>query len=95
LRITLTVTDGVAQAAFTSPHAGVRHSIEAALDQLQATLAESGIELGQASVSDQQHDQDDRPASSLPPAFNPATASTAQADTAPAVRSDGLVDAYV
>lgn len=44
--------DGVAHAQFASPHAAVRDALEAALPQLRAVLADSGITLGQASVGE-------------------------------------------
>lgn len=49
--ITLTVTDDQASAVFASPHAVVRETIESALPRLREVLAESGINLGQASVT--------------------------------------------
>jgi len=98
LRVTLTLTDGIAHAAFVSPHAHVRHSLEAALDHLHATLAQAGIELGQTSVSDQpaQHGHSSHAQPSLPP-LRPATDTppTTLAAAPPAPRSAGLVDAYV
>lgn len=53
LRISLQITDNVAHAAFISPHAAVRQTVENALPQLQELLAQAGISLGQTSVSDQ------------------------------------------
>gem|GEM_PF-581784 len=53
IRISLSLTDGVAQAMFISPHASVRNAVENALPQLQQQLAQAGISLGQTSVSDQ------------------------------------------
>lgn len=53
IRISLTLSDGVAQAMFISPHANVRNAVENALPQLQQQLAQAGISLGQTSVSDQ------------------------------------------
>ncbi|WBY00613.1 flagellar hook-length control protein FliK [Ramlibacter tataouinensis] len=50
LSVTLSVADQQAQALFVSPHAAVRAALEAALPQLRAALADSGIALGQASV---------------------------------------------
>lgn len=44
--------DGVAHAQFVSPHAAVRDALEAAIPQLRAALADSGITLGNASVGD-------------------------------------------
>jgi flagellar hook-length control protein FliK len=49
--ITLTVSDDQASAVFASPHAVVRETIESALPRLREVLAESGINLGQASVT--------------------------------------------
>lgn len=57
VRITLHISDSIAQAAFVSPHAVVRQAIENALPQLQQQLAEAGLSLGQASVNDQQPGQ--------------------------------------
>jgi flagellar hook-length control protein FliK len=53
LRIAIQITDNVAHAAFVSPHAAVRQTVENALPQLQELLAQAGISLGQTSVSDQ------------------------------------------
>jgi len=53
VRITINLSDNVAHAMFVSPHASVRQAIENALGSLQQQLAQSGISLGQTSVSDQ------------------------------------------
>ena len=53
LRISISLHDNTAQAAFVSPHAVVRQAVENALPQLQQLLAEAGIALGDTSVSDQ------------------------------------------
>ena len=50
LKVTLTMADSRAQLAFTSDHAAVRQALEAALPQLRASFADSGINLGQATV---------------------------------------------
>lgn len=50
LKVTLTMADSRAQLAFTSDHAAVRQALEAALPQLRASFADSGITLGQATV---------------------------------------------
>ncbi|HEU0230699.1 MAG TPA: flagellar hook-length control protein FliK [Burkholderiaceae bacterium] len=67
LHIAIHVSDNVAQAVFFSPHAQVRQAVENALPQLQQQLAQAGIALGQASVSDQgasrQAFDDDAPSS--------------------------------
>jgi len=95
LRVTLTLSEGMAQAAFVSPHAHVRHSIEAALEQLQATLAQSGIELGHTSVSDQ-HEQNTDAFSPQPRhSIRASTHADLADDTAAPVRHhDALVDVY-
>lgn len=53
LRVSITLNDGIASAAFVSAHAAVRQAIETALPQLQQALAQAGISLGQTSVGDQ------------------------------------------
>lgn len=57
LRITINISDNVAHAVFVSPHAGVRSAVENAMSQLQHSLAQAGISLGQTSVSDQGQSQ--------------------------------------
>lgn len=52
LRISLHIQDGVAHALISSAHAVVRHTLEQSLGQLQQQLAQSGLSLGQADVSD-------------------------------------------
>ena len=51
LKVTLSMNDQQMQATFVSAHASVRVAIEAALPQLRSTLADSGISLGDTSVS--------------------------------------------
>lgn len=51
LKVTLTISDNQAQAMFVSAHQSVRTALEAALPQLRNSLAESGISLGNTSVS--------------------------------------------
>lgn len=50
LKVTLTMADSRAQLAFTSEHVAVRQALEAALPQLRASFADSGISLGHATV---------------------------------------------
>lgn len=52
LRISISMTDNVAQAAFLSPQPAVRHAVENALPQLQLMLSQAGISLGETSISD-------------------------------------------
>ncbi|AIY40291.1 Flagellar hook-length control protein FliK [Collimonas arenae] len=51
LKVTLTINDNQAQAMFVSAHQSVRSALEAALPQLRSSLADSGINLGNTSVS--------------------------------------------
>lgn len=53
LRVSLTLQDGVASAVFVSAHPAVRQALESALPTLEQSLAQAGISLGQANVSDQ------------------------------------------
>lgn len=53
LDVVLKVSDNQATALFTSPHAAVREAVEQALPRLRETLADNGITLGNATVSDQ------------------------------------------
>ncbi|WP_070061554.1 flagellar hook-length control protein FliK [Variovorax boronicumulans] len=50
LKVTLSVGEHQAQAAFVSAHESVRKAVEAALPQLRTSLSEQGITLGQTSV---------------------------------------------
>lgn len=53
LNVVLKISDNQATALFTSPHGAVRDSIENALPKLREMLADNGITLGNATVSDQ------------------------------------------
>lgn len=53
LDIVLKISDDQATALFTSPHAAVREAVEQALPKLREMLADNGIMLGNATVSDQ------------------------------------------
>ncbi len=53
LNVVLKVSDNQATALFTSPHGAVREAVESALPKLREALADSGITLGNATVSDQ------------------------------------------
>ena len=57
LKVTLSMSDQQMQAAFVSAHSSVRTAVEAALPQLRALLAESGISLGQTSVGAESQSQ--------------------------------------
>ncbi len=53
IRISISLNENVAHAAFVSAHSSVRQAVENALPQLAQQLAQAGISLGQANVSDQ------------------------------------------
>jgi flagellar hook-length control protein FliK len=53
LNVVLKISDNQASVLFTSPHGAVRDSIENALPKLREMLADNGITLGNATVSDQ------------------------------------------
>jgi flagellar hook-length control protein FliK len=70
LKVTLSMNDQQMQASFVSAHASVRVAIEAALPQLRSTLADSGISLGNTSVSSESQQQQafaDRPGEQASP----------------------------
>lgn len=53
IRVVLNVSDNQATALFSSPHPAVRDAIENALPKLREVMADNGIMLGNATVSDQ------------------------------------------
>lgn len=53
LDVVLKISDNQATALFTSPHGAVREAVESALPRLREALADNGITLGNATVSDQ------------------------------------------
>lgn len=53
MSVVLSISDNQATALFTSPHSAVRDAIENAMPKLRESLAENGIMLGNATVSDQ------------------------------------------
>lgn len=102
LRVTLSVSDGVASASFVSAHAAVRHAVESALPQLQQALAQAGLSLGQASVGEhgsqpgfdmqQQSQQRGQGRDAMAASGDgPATTQTAPVTSH---RADGLVDTF-
>ena len=100
LDIKLTIDDQQTTAVFTSPHAGVRDAVESALPRLREVLAESGIMLGNASVTaDSPRDGSAfAPPPRTPPAAGTDSARAAAARLQPAipggVRGHGLVDLF-
>jgi flagellar hook-length control protein FliK len=57
LKVTLSMNELQMQVMFVSSHSSVRAAVEAALPQLRATLADSGISLGNTSVGAGSHQQ--------------------------------------
>jgi flagellar hook-length control protein FliK len=53
LKVVLEISENQLTAQFTSPHSGVRDAVENALPKLRDILADSGIKLGNTTVSDQ------------------------------------------
>ena len=53
LKLSLALHDHQMQLQFVSEHASVRAALESAVPQLRATLADNGIQLGQATVGSQ------------------------------------------
>lgn len=101
LQITLTIDHDQASAQFTSAHAQVREAIESAMPRLREMLADSGITLGNASVSadlprEQSQPQMQRDARGYPsPSGNtPVDAGFERRGTHLLHHSRGLVDTY-
>jgi flagellar hook-length control protein FliK len=98
MHVVISVADNQATALFTSPHSEVRNAIENALPKLRESLADNGIMLGNATVSDQtpkdggagqfmQQRLSNRVASTI----EPSPASTPQAGTR---RHTGMLDTF-
>lgn len=102
LRISINISDNVAHAIFTSPHAAVRQTVENSLPQLQQLLAQAGISLGQTSVNDQGQQEstfNESFSTGRKQAVSAAASSSGGVDTTPqtAPRSrapDALVDTF-
>lgn len=101
LNVVLKVSDNQATALFTSPHGAVREAVENALPKLREILADNGITLGNASVSDQpRHERDARAPSERdqgagsPPHSEPNELPLAAAQLAPLRRHHGMVDTF-
>ena len=101
LDVVIKVSGDQATALFTSPHAAVRDAIEQAMPKLRDMLADNGIMLGNATVSDQAP-RDQGQSSNAP--YVPAAANNDVRDTsvarnsAPRVsqisRHNGIVDTF-
>jgi flagellar hook-length control protein FliK len=103
LDIKLTISDNNTTAVFTSPHGTVRDAVESALPRLREVLAESGIQLGNASVtSDTPQDgsafatqqEQARRGNGVPQAADSTAAGAAQPVASQVTRRNGLVDLF-
>ena len=100
LDITLTVDGTQTSAVFTSPHAAVRELMVAELPRLREVLADSGITLGNASVTADTPRDGAAFASQQQQRGAAASASTAAAEflaphaSAPVMQRIGLVDLF-
>lgn len=105
LKVTLSMNDHQMQAMFVSAHSSVRAAVEAALPQLRTSLADSGISLGNTSVSagsqqqtafaHSQNGQPDQRGYRSNSMVDTAALTAARPVTEPIRRSDGItVDTY-
>ncbi len=101
--VVLKVSGDQATALFTSPHAAVREAIEQALPKLREMMADSGIMLGNATVSDQaprerQSESDSRSQNSRNGGIGGVADSTLAGNPAARVsqinRHNGIVDTF-
>jgi flagellar hook-length control protein FliK len=99
MHVVISVSDNQATAQFSSPHSEVRHAIENALPKLRESLADNGIMLGNATVSDQtprdsgagQFAQQSRNRASV---INTAEPAAISAPIAPTRRHTGMLDTF-
>ena len=106
LEVVLKISGNQATVLFTSPHGAVRDAVENGLPKLREILADNGIMLGNATVSDrspQGHGADGSnhqgsgavaQRAILDEASNTAGLSPAASQNAPARRHNGMVDTY-
>ena len=100
--VVIKVSGDQATALFTSPHAAVRDAIELALPRLREMMADSGIMLGNASVSDQasrnrQNDAEGRSPNSragVNGIADTAALSNLSMRVSPISRHNGIVDTF-
>jgi len=99
--VVLKVSGDQATALFTSPHAAVREAIEQALPKLREMMAENGIMLGNATVSDQASrndqngsDQPGRRARAESDAVSDSIAPSNVSRVSPIRQHNGIVDTF-
>lgn len=98
LNVVLKVSGDQATAMFTSPHAAVREAVEQALPRLREMMADNGITLGNAMVSDQspkEHQKGGGNSFGRAGGFMPADSGIQAGGTvAPVHRHQGMVDTF-
>ncbi len=100
LDVVIKVSGDQATALFTSPHAAVRDAIEQAMPRLRDMMADNGIMLGNATVSDQaprDQGQSSAPRASVSPVNNVRDvplAGNSTAHVSPISRHNGIVDTF-
>jgi flagellar hook-length control protein FliK len=101
LRVKVSVDDGNAHVTFHAQHAVTREALEQALPRLREMLAENGLSLGQADVSDRGVNDDGGERGSEGGALNSSTDDVTDIDlemgvdsTRRATTSNGLVDTF-
>jgi flagellar hook-length control protein FliK len=99
--VVLKVNGDQATALFTSPHAAVRDAIEQALPKLREMMADSGIMLGNATVSDNSRNQQNEsgnknsgPRSGIGSITDTSAASSQSMRVSPISRHNGIVDTF-
>lgn len=100
--VVLKVSGDQATAFFSSPHAAVREAVEQALPRLREMMADNGIMLGNATVSDQaprnrENNQDNRSSSSrssIGGIADSAAPSNLNVRVSPISRHNGIVDTF-
>ena len=90
LDVVLKMNGDQATAIFTSPHAAVRDAIEQAIPKLREMLADNGIMLGQAMVSDHTAKNDHDNAPRKPPSRSAAGESNVEGGSLQEVRVTGI-----
>lgn len=106
LNVTLKISNDQLTAQFTSPHLAVREAIESAIPKLREILADSGIQLNNASVGDQSprdrgaggyNDPDSRPMKQPEIPGNTASAmafTNSKTPLSPSRRHHGILDTF-
>lgn len=101
LDVVIKVSGDQATALFTSPHAAVRDAIEQAMPKLREMMADNGIMLGNATVSDQtprDQGQSGAQRSSVSPVSDirsiPTSTGNSSARVSPISRHNGIVDTF-